>query len=128
MKLLLDTHALLWFYLADERLSENAKAAILDRSSEVYVSPASYWEIAIKVSLGKYQLNESYSDFIQNAIFANGFKILQVDPAHTEKVVHLPFHHKDPFDRLLIAQASVEQMSLLSNDEIFDQYLVKRVW
>ena len=128
MRLLLDTHALLWFYLSNEKLSQMAKAAILDPSSEVFVSPASYWEIAIKISLGKYQLNENYSDFIDNAIVKNGFKILAIETSHTAKLLELSFHHKDPFDRLLVAQALVEQLTLVSNEKIFDDYNVPRIW
>ena len=128
MKLLLDTHPLLWFYLGDAQLSPVAQAAIVDPANSKSVSPASFWEIAIKVSLGKYKLNESYDDFIQHAIFDNGFDVLAIEPRHTAPLVTLPYHHKDPFDRLMIAQAIVEGISIVGADTMFDNYGVTRIW
>jgi PIN domain nuclease of toxin-antitoxin system len=128
MKLLLDTHTLLWFHLADPQLSAPALAAILDPANEKWVSPASYWEIAIKISIGKYILARPYEDFCRNAIDANGFQILHILPRHTALLTTLPFHHRDPFDRLMIAQATAEGMSVVCDDAIFDAYGVRRVW
>ncbi len=128
MKLLLDTHSWLWFYLGDAQLSPVAQAAIVDPANTKFVSPASFWEIAIKVSLGKYTLNESYDDFIQHAILDNGFDILAIEPRHTAPLVTLPYHHKDPFDRLMIAQAIVESLSIVGADTMFDNYGVTRIW
>lgn len=101
MRLLLDTHAFLWFVLGETRLSDTAKSYILDRANTKLVSPVSYWEIAIKISLKKYTLNESYVAFMQRGIFGNGFVILTIEPKHTTVLTTLPFHHRDPFDRLL---------------------------
>lgn len=126
--MLLDTHTLLWFYLGDVQLSSPARAVILDPGNSKLISPASYWELAIKVSLGKYVLSESYSDFIQHAIFDNGFAILPVEPRHTAALITLPQHHKDPFDRLLIAQAVVEGIPVVSADVTFDLYPITRQW
>jgi PIN domain nuclease of toxin-antitoxin system len=92
------------------------------------VSPANYWELAIKISLGKYMLTESHDDFIQHAIFDNGFEILPVEPQHTAALLPLPYHHKAPFDRLLVAQALVEAIPLVSNDTILDKYPITRLW
>lgn len=130
MRILLDTHALLWFYLGDARLSRQARTAIEDPANTKFVSPASYWELAIKVSLGKYVLNEDYDEFIQHAIFDNGFSILPIEPRHTSYVSTLPFlsGHKDPFDRLLVAQSNVETVSIVSDDELLDQYSITRIW
>jgi PIN domain nuclease of toxin-antitoxin system len=128
VRLLLDTHTLLWFYLGDAQLSPAAQAAIVDPINTKSVSPASFWEIAIKVSLRKYVLNESYEDFIQHAIFDNGFDILAIEPKHTAALITLPYHHKDPFDRLLIVQAIVEGIRLVSADAIIDAYGVPRIW
>ena len=128
MKLLLDTHALLWFALSDPRLSSLANSHILDRANEKLVSPASYWEIAIKIRLNKYALSKPYEDFMDEAIDKNGFRYLHIEPKHTVLLTTLPFHHKDPFDRLLVAQALVEGLSLVSNDSSFDAYGVKRLW
>jgi PIN domain nuclease of toxin-antitoxin system len=128
VRLLLDTHTLLWFYLGDLRLSGPAQAAILDRSNLKLVSPASYWEIAIKMGAGKYALRVPYEDFIREAIFDNGFEILPIEPRHTAALINMPRHHKDPFDRLLIAQASVEGIPIVSADAALDPYGIARIW
>ncbi len=131
MKLLLDTHAVLWFYLADPQLSAAASAAIIDPANEKYVSPASYWEVAIKISIGKYAIAEPFEDFWRKAIDLNGFQILAVLPRHAAKVATLPFlpnRHRDPFDRLIVAQALVEGMNLVSADSLLETYGVTRIW
>jgi PIN domain nuclease of toxin-antitoxin system len=128
VRLLLDTHTLLWFYLADAQLSSTARTLIEDPGNTKLVSPASYWELAIKISLGKYVLNESYDDFIQHAIFDNGFAILPIEPRHTAKLLSLPRHHKDPFDRLLVVQALAEGIPLVSGDAALGQYPITRLW
>jgi PIN domain nuclease of toxin-antitoxin system len=128
MKVLLDTQAFLWFALGDERLSDVAKATILDASNKKAISPASYWEIAIKISLGKYRLHQSYEVFIHRGIEGNGFDLLPIEPKHTSVVASLPFHHRDPFDRLLVSQALVEQTPLISSDSLLDVYGITRLW
>ena len=110
MRLLLDTHAFLWFILDDPKLSVTAKELIVDPSNDIEISPATYWEIAIKISLGKYELPESYEMFIEREIVTNEFRVLPIEPKHTAALTALPFHHRDPFDRLLIAQAMIERM------------------
>lgn len=110
MKLLLDTHALLWFCLDDIRLSEDARSLIADGANDVLVSPANYWEIAIKVSLGKYAIDGDFAIFFEDQISENRFTALPISVRHAAEVSRLPFHHRDPFDRLLIAQAIVEQV------------------
>lgn len=128
MRLLLDTHAFLWFITNDPKLSAAARARIADPNNEILISPASYWEAAIKVSLKKYPLTVPFELFIRNGIDGNGFKILPIEPKHVAELSALPFHHKDPFDRLLIAQALVENISIVSGEAIFDTYQVQRVW
>jgi PIN domain nuclease of toxin-antitoxin system len=128
MQVLLDTHALLWFLLDDPKLSRTARAIISDAQIKVSVSPATYWEIAIKISLGKYTLAESYEVFIEQELARNDFGILPILPRHTAILIDLPFHHRDPFDRLLIAQAIAEQIPLVSCDEDIDHYRVTRLW
>jgi PIN domain nuclease of toxin-antitoxin system len=128
MRLLLDTQAFLWFVLGDPRLVQTALDRILDPAWGKLVSPASYWEIAIKISLGKYTLNEAYDAFMQRGIFGNGFSILPIEPKHTAALTALPFHHRDPFDRLLVAQAMVEQIPILSADTALDTYGITRLW
>lgn len=130
MRLLLDTHALLWYVLDDPKLSGTARALIVDTANEVLTSPASHWEIAIKVSIGKLTLNQPYGDFIDLCLNRYGFRILPIEPAHTGRLVTLPFplNHKDPFDRLLVAQAIVEDVPLVSADAPLDQYPITRLW
>ena len=105
MRLLLDTHTLLWFALNDPSLSGTAMNLILDPAHEKFVSPASYWEIAIKISVGKYSLAVPYEDFFRAAIDDNGFRHLPIEPRHTAALTTLPYHHRDPFDRLIAATA-----------------------
>jgi PIN domain nuclease of toxin-antitoxin system len=127
VRLLLDTHALLWFYLGDSQLSRPAQDSIIDPNNIKLISPASYWEIAIKLSIQKYTLRVSYDEFIQEAVFDNGFEILPIEPRHTAALISLTFHHKDPFDRMLIAQATVEGIPIVSVDSKFDPYPITRL-
>jgi PIN domain nuclease of toxin-antitoxin system len=128
LKLLLDTHALLWFYLDDPKLSDAARLIILDPANVKLVSPASYWEIAIKVSLGKYILTKPHAEAMHDAIDRNGFGVLPIEPTHTATLATLPFHHRDPFDRLIIAQALTEGLAIVGADTQFDAYGVTRYW
>jgi PIN domain nuclease of toxin-antitoxin system len=128
MRLLLDTHAFLWFVLGDAQLSSTARSYLLDSAHAKLISPASYWEIAIKVSIGKYTLNVPYELFTQRGIEGNGFEILPIELKHTVALTTLPFHHRDPFDRLLIAQAMAEHIPIISNDPAFDTYPITRLW
>ncbi|MGH9855820.1 MAG: type II toxin-antitoxin system VapC family toxin [Blastocatellia bacterium] len=128
MKLLLDTHTLLWFVLGDAQLSATGRQLIEDTANTKFVSPAAYWEVAIKISIGKYALNEPYETFMDRAIRQNGFFILPIEPRHTALLTNMPFHHRDPFDRLMIAQAMVEGLALVSADAAFDAYSVQRFW
>ena len=128
MRVLLDTHAFLWFILDDPQLSKTAKRLIEDSTNEVEISPASYWEIAIKIAKKKYMLPEPYERFMEQQIADNEFHILPISIGHTALLTTMPFHHKDPFDRLLIAQASYEGIPIVSADEQFDAYRMKRIW
>jgi len=103
-------------------------AAIQDTGNDVYVSPASHWEIAIKISLGRYRLREDFATFWEAGMRDADFRILPVGIPHTARLISLPFHHKDPFDRLLIAQSLVHGLALVSADGVFDAYGVTRVW
>jgi len=128
LKLLLDTHALLWFALSDKQLTDAAGALIMDPRNEVLVSIASYWEIAIKVGLKKYVLSRPYEEFMADVVEKNGFFRLQIEPRHLAVLTDLPFHHRDPFDRLIVAQAIVEQIPILSSDRALDLYPIQRRW
>jgi PIN domain nuclease of toxin-antitoxin system len=128
MRLLLDTHAFLWFIMGDSKLSTTARAAIEDPGNEKLLSVGSIWEIAIKVSLGKLALAEPFPVLIPRELSRNGFPILALSLAHAARISAMPFHHRDPFDRLLIAQAQEETLVIVSLDGNFDRYGIKRIW
>jgi len=125
---LLDTHTLLWFALGDTKLSSSARALIDDPANEKLVSPASYWEIAIKISIGRYSLSQPYDLFMNRGISGNGFVSLPIELRHTALLVTLPYHHRDPFDRLLVAQSLVDNIGIVSIDAQLDAYGVTRFW
>jgi PIN domain nuclease of toxin-antitoxin system len=128
MRLLLDSHALLWFCEGNNTLSGAARAAIQDSGNEKWISHATAWEVAIKASLGKLELEVAYEDIFPGAIQSNGFRVLSPDFRHYRELLTLPQHHGDPFDRLLIAQARVEDMTLVTRDPQFAAYGVPIVW
>lgn len=128
MNMLLDTQALLWFILDDDRLSKKGSQFIANSKGAVFVSPASLWELAIKISLGKYSLKESFSSFWNDQLHLNEFSLLNISISHTARLTDLPFYHRDPFDRLIIAQSLEENLPLVSSDSMFDKYGVNRVW
>jgi PIN domain nuclease of toxin-antitoxin system len=128
MRLLLDTHAFLWFVLNDHALSQVARELMIDPQNVLLVSPASYWEIAIKISIGKYQVPEPFESWMRRQIQVNDLEILPIDISYTAAVITLPFHHKDPFDRLLIALSKPEQIPMISADGAMDAYSVTRYW
>ncbi len=127
MGILLDTHALIWFLNGDEFLSNEAKKAIEDSSNNKIVSIASIWEIAIKISLGKFQFKDGLKSFMK-LIDENGFEILPITFSHALEVSKLEFIHRDPFDRLLIAQAKSDDLILITKDENIKKYQVKSIW
>jgi PIN domain nuclease of toxin-antitoxin system len=126
--ILLDTHALYWFIEGDPQLSELARTTISDPANVVLLSPSSYWEIAIKLSIGKWQLNRPYEDFINIGLKQYEFALMPILPTHTARLIGLPFHHKDPFDRLLVAQALTEKVPIVSADVQLDAYGITRIW
>ena len=128
MKLLLDTHAFLWWVGASRELSRKARSAVGSGRNECFVSMVSAWEIAIKVSLGSLRVEAALDRFLPEQLAANGFQPLPVDLKHAARVAALPFHHRDPFDRLLVAQALEEELAVVTADPVFARYGVKRVW
>lgn len=128
MKYLLDTHALLWITVESKNLSDRVKQIYLDSTDDFYLSAASIWEMAIKISLKKLSLSEGLVRFIDKHVVENNIQILPVNAEHIYPLEKLPFHHRDPFDRLLISQCMSEKMYLLSSDKIFDKYPIKRIW
>jgi PIN domain nuclease of toxin-antitoxin system len=127
LKLILDTHTFIWFINGDKLLSAKAKKEILNPSNEKFVSIATIWEMAIKISLGKLKINRPFKEAL-NQIEENGFVILPIDFEHALLVSQLEFHHRDPFDRLIIAQAILGDMAIVTRDESFDRYDAKIIW
>ena len=128
MRLLLDTHALLWFLENDPQLSTSAKAAVEDAGNERWVSVASGWEMVIKADLGKLRLPLPFNDLFPGKLEALGFSILPIWPKHLHALQGMPRHHGDPFDRMLVAQAISEGLTVLGADSAFDAYRVTRLW
>ena len=128
MKALLDTHAFVWWIVGDERLSDGASRAIADRRNEIFVSAASIWEIAIKGRLGRLSIPGDPGAFIGGQIAENSFRGLPIVAGHALRVWDLPDHHQDPFDRLLVAQAQVEGLTLISSDRLVARYEVEVLW
>ena len=128
MRLLLDTHALIWAATLDERLSEQAKSHILDADNELYLSVASIWEMSIKTGLGKLILQQPIEQIINEQVQINGLNILNIESSHAFAVAALPWHHRDPFDRLIISQCKIEKLTLLSCDTAMDAYDIERLW
>jgi PIN domain nuclease of toxin-antitoxin system len=127
-RLLLDTHAFLWWVDDAPEISASARRVIADMNNECYLSVASCWEMAIKSSLGKLILAKPVERFVSEQITANGFSLLNIELRHAAKVEKLPFHHRDPFDRLLIAQAVTEKLTIVSADSGLSEYGVKVIW
>jgi len=128
VKLLLDTHALLWWWLDDPQLSPAARTAIADPANEVWVSAASAWEIAIKQRLGKLDgVPEATSRFVE-LVAADGFRLMPMQAAHGLRAGSHPAEHRDPFDRMLAAQAELEQATLVSRDEALTGFGVGMLW
>ena len=128
MRLLLDTHTFLWWINNDPLLSDSARDAITTERNECFLSLASCWELAIKASIGKLRLTKPVERFIPEELTANDFQLLSIDFRHIAKVETLPFHHRDPFDRLLVAQVLTEKMSIISADTVLSAYGIKRIW
>ena len=128
MRLLLDTHAFLWFIMGSANLSVNARALIENPANERLLSVASLWEVAIKTSLGKLTLSSPFDDLVPAQLKVNGIDLLNIKVDHLSTLTTLPFHHRDPFDRLIIAQALVEELPVISLDGAFDAYGVTRHW
>lgn len=128
MTLLLDTHTALWFWWNDPQLSATALALLTDPANRKPVSPASPWEVAIKVSLKKLDIGGSFRGFFPQQMQRTNFEWLQLTDDHFARVAELPHHHGDPFDRLIIAQALEDRLPVVSADAQFDAYGVDRRW
>lgn len=128
MEILVDTHVLLWSAVNDRRLSRKAVEMLADKKNWIYVSSAVIWEISIKASLKKLSFpGSSFSTFVEE-LEQNDYQMLSITPGHAKGVYSLPFHHQDPFDRILISQCLQEKLPIISSDDKFDKYGVKRIW
>ena len=128
MRLLLDTSVLLYWSSGARKLTSRVRRAIEEPGNECFVSLASAWELAIKASIGKLNLSAPAGRFFAEQLSAHGFTALGIELTHIAAVEHLPQHHGDPFDRLLVAQAVVESLEIVSPDATFSRYGVKRIW
>jgi PIN domain nuclease of toxin-antitoxin system len=128
MNYLLDTHAFLWFINADSLLSPTAQVAIETGTNVIFLSVASLWEMAIKVSLGKLVVPLPFAEFMLEQMRENNVTLYRIEMVHIGLIATLPFHHRDPFDRLIIAQSLTTQMPIIGKDDVFDAYGVQRLW
>ncbi len=128
MRLLLDTHAFLWFIEGNLNLSDRARQLIEDENNQRFLSIASLWEISIKVSIGKLELGIPFTEFFQQQVYGNAIELLEIQAEHLDTLAKLPFYHKDPFDRLIIAQSLVENIPLVTKDGAFTNYPVMLLW
>ncbi len=126
MRVLLDTHALIWYLEGDQRLPRSQRELIVKAQTEVFVSIASLWEIAVKTSIGKLSISRSISD-IHKQLSAQSIDILSIHLGHVLQVATLPLHHRDPFDRMIVAQSKVEFLPVITNDNVFAAYGIKLI-
>jgi len=128
MKVLIDTHVFLWLLEDAPQLSNHAKEAFSNPDAKIYFSAASYWEICIKQSIGKLELLDGWETIILRELKRNRIQWLAIEPEHMQDILTLPWHHRDPFDRLLIAQARQEVMSMMTADQRIAKYDVSIIW
>ena len=128
MRILLDTHAFLWWITGDQRLSQRSIECISDGSNELFFSVASGWEIAIKAGLGRIDIPDPLDRFVSEHLFRNHMDVLAIQLSHALHVVTLPKFHRDPFDRMLISQAQIEKLPILSSDKLLAAYDVEVIW
>jgi len=128
MRILLDTHSFLWWITDDPRLSDHARKVISDGENELFFSAASGWEIAIKIHIGRLKLSQDPKQYILDQLRLNGIQSLSIHIHHALHVSNLPAHHRDPFDRLLIAQAHLEGLAIITTDANIHKYKVKVIW
>ena len=128
MRYLLDTHSLIWFIGGEIQLSPRARQLIDDEGNELFISVASLWEMAIKFSIGKLDLGRPFEELFPHQLKNNSIEVLAITVEHLKTICSLPFHHRNPFDHLIIAQSQVEKLPIISKDTIIDRYGIKREW
>ena len=124
MRILIDTHVLIWYLEGNQELSRSRRQMIVNSDNEIFVSVASLWEIAIKTSIGKLKISRSLADILQQ-LSIQSIDLLQIQPGHILQVATLKFHHRDPFDRMIVAQAKIEFLPVITYDEVFGDYGIK---
>jgi PIN domain nuclease of toxin-antitoxin system len=128
VRLLLDTHTFLWFIGGSSKLSGEARRLIEDPGNERFLSVASLWEMAIKVSIGRLKLALSFTELVEREVRGNAMELLTIRPEHMDELARLPFHHRDPFDRLIVAQSLTDGIPIISKDKVFESYPVSLLW
>jgi PIN domain nuclease of toxin-antitoxin system len=128
MRVLLDTHTFLWWITDDPRLSGKARETIANRNNELYLSAASGWEIMIKMKIGRLSLPKNPRHFIADQLLLNNIESLPIQMSHALHLHSLPDHHRDPFDRMIVAQAQLEKLPILSCDSQIAKYEVRVIW
>ncbi|MEA5626690.1 type II toxin-antitoxin system VapC family toxin [Nostoc sp. UHCC 0251] len=128
MQVLLDTHTLIWFFQGNENFSDKMRLLIENENNEKLISIVSVWEMSIKQSIGKLKFSSPIKTFIEQKLALNDFNLLNINLDHIDVITTLPLQHRDPFDRILIAQAMVEKIPIISVDTVFDAYSITRLW
>lgn len=128
MRILLDTHTFLWFIEGSPNLSNVARNLIEDQNNQRFLSIASLWEMSIKISRGKLAMGITLTELVQRDVYGNAIDLLAIKIEHLEQLAKLPFHHKDPFDRLIIAQSLAENIPIITKDSLFQNYLTRIIW
>lgn len=128
MEFIIDSHVFIWFFSLPEKLSKKAKKILLNDESNIYLSAASIWEIGLKYKIGKLSLPENPREYILSRTNSAEIKLLPIQPSNSFTVNELELIHRDPFDRMIVAQSKDNKIAVLSNDEIFDKYNIERIW
>jgi len=128
MKLLLDTHTFIWFIKGNLNLSNTARNLIEDEGNQRFLSIASLWKMAIKVSMNKLTLQAPFTNLVMQQVYGNAIEVLEIRSEHLDVLAKMPFHHKDPFDRLIIAQSIAENIAVISKDSEFGGYPMTLLW
>jgi PIN domain nuclease of toxin-antitoxin system len=128
MTILLDTHAFLWFIAGDPRLAARMRTLVEDPDNRVLLSVVSLWEIVVKAAIGKLPLTKTIAEVFREDVQGNDIELLMIGVGHLVTLAGMPLHHRDPFDRLLVAQARAEGMPLMSADPVLDAYGLQRLW
>ena len=128
MRLLLDTHTFLWFIAGSLNLSDTARNLIQEQENQKFLSIAGLWEMSIKASIGKLEVGMTLTELVKREVYGNAIDLLEIRPEHLDELAKLPFHHKDPFDRLMISQSLVENIPILSRDSAYRSYPVHLLW